>query len=62
MIVFKKDGLEYSGGGDGIGLKNINQRKEQIYGLQYKLVVDSKQHSGTTVKLMVPMVNLDTIN
>jgi len=60
MIVFKKDGLEYSG--DGIGLKNINQRKEQIYGLQYKLVVDSKQHSGTTVKLMVPMVNLDTIN
>jgi len=46
----------------GIGLKNINKRMEQIYGPQYKLVMNSKQDSGTTVKLMIPMVNSDIIN
>jgi hypothetical protein len=35
---------------------------EQIYGPQYKLVVNSKQDSGTTVKLMVPMANSDIMN
>ncbi len=52
--IFKKNGLEYSA--DGIGLKNINQRMEQIYGPQYKIVIDSRPESGTTVHLRVPMV------
>ncbi|MEA3437954.1 MAG: sensor histidine kinase [Thermodesulfobacteriota bacterium] len=46
----------------GIGLKNINKRMEQIYGPQYKLVMNTKQDSGTTVKLIVPMVNSDILN
>ena len=46
----------------GIGLKNINQRMEQIYGPQYKLIMNSKQDSGTTVKLKVPMINSDLMH
>ena len=58
--LFKKSSINNSS--PGIGLKNINKRMEQIYGPQYKLVINSKQDSGTTVKLMVPMVNSDIMN
>ena len=58
--LFKKSSINNNS--PGIGLKNINKRMEQIYGPQYKLVVNSKQDSGTTVKLMVPMANSDIMN
>ena len=53
--VFRKNNLEYSS--EGIGLKNINQRMEQIYGPQYKIVIDSGLESGTTVNLRIPMAS-----
>jgi len=40
----------------GIGLKNINKRMEQIYGPQYKIVIDSTMESGTNIMLRIPMV------
>ncbi len=58
--LFKKSSINNNS--PGIGLKNINKRMEQIYGPQYKLIVNSKQDSGTTVKLMVPMANSDIMN
>ena len=58
--IFRKNSINNNS--PGIGLQNINKRMEQIYGPQYKLVMNSKQDSGTTVKLMVPMVNSDLIN
>ena len=58
--IFRKSSINNNS--SGIGLQNINKRMEQIYGPQYKLVMNSKQDSGTTVKLMVPMVNSDIMN
>jgi len=58
--IFKKSSINNNS--SGIGLQNINKRMEQIYGPKYKLVMNSKQDSGTTVKLMVPMVNPDLMN
>ncbi len=40
----------------GIGLKNINKRMEQIYGPQYKIIIDSTMESGTNITLRIPMV------
>lgn len=53
--IFRKNNLEYSS--EGIGLKNINQRMEQIYGPQYKIVIESGMESGTIVKLKIPMAS-----
>ena len=53
--LFKKNNLKYSS--EGIGLKNINQRMEQIYGPQYKIGIDSSMESGTTVNLRIPMAS-----
>jgi len=53
--IFRKNNLEYSS--EGIGLKNINQRMEQIYGPQYKMVIDSQPESGTIVNLRIPMAS-----
>jgi two-component system, LytTR family, sensor kinase len=53
--IFRKNNLEYSS--EGIGLKNINQRMQQIYGPQYKIVIDSGLESGTTVNLRIPMAS-----
>jgi two-component system sensor histidine kinase LytS len=58
--IFRKSSINNNS--SGIGLQNINKRMEQIYGPQYKLVMSSKQDSGTTVKLMIPMVNSDIMN
>ena len=58
--IFRKSSL--TNNSPGIGLQNINKRMEQIYGPQYKLVMNSKQDSGTTVKLMVPMTHSDIMN
>ncbi len=52
--IFRRNNMEYSS--DGIGLKNINQRMEQIYGPQYKIVIDSGLELGTTIHLRIPMV------
>jgi len=46
------NGLEDSTG--GIGLNNINQRLERIYGPQYKIKIDSRPEQGTCVHLIVP--------
>ncbi|MBW2563907.1 MAG: histidine kinase, partial [Deltaproteobacteria bacterium] len=58
--IFRKSSINNNS--SGIGLQNINKRMEQIYGPQYKLVMNSKQDSGTTVKLMIPIVNSAVIN
>ncbi|MBW1820983.1 MAG: histidine kinase [Deltaproteobacteria bacterium] len=53
--IFRKNNLEYSS--EGIGLKNINQRMEQIYGPQYKIVIESGMESGTIVNLRIPVAS-----
>jgi two-component system, LytTR family, sensor histidine kinase LytS len=58
--IFTKNSINHNS--SGIGLQNINKRMEQIYGPQYKLVVNSKQDSGTTAKLMIPMTHSDVMN
>lgn len=47
-----KNGLEDSTG--GIGLNNINQRMERIYGPQYRIQINSRPEQGTSVHLKVP--------
>lgn len=41
----------------GIGLKNIHSRIQLYYGNSYGLSIQSKQHSGTTVTIIVPKTN-----
>jgi len=53
--IFRKNNLEYSS--EGIGLKNINQRMEQMYGPQYKIVIESGMESGTIVNLRIPVTS-----
>lgn len=50
--IFSKIGLENSN--SGIGLNNVNQRLERIYGPQYKIRIDSLPEQGTSVHLNVP--------
>lgn len=50
--LLRKNRLEDHNG--GIGIKNINQRLEQIYGPQYRMVMDSRPERGTTVHLRIP--------
>jgi two-component system sensor histidine kinase LytS len=50
--IFSKIGLENSNG--GIGLNNVNQRLERIYGPHYKIRIDSQPEQGTSVHLKVP--------
>jgi two-component system, LytTR family, sensor histidine kinase LytS len=50
--ILSKNGLEDSTG--GIGLNNINQRLERIYGPKYRLKIDSRSGKGTSVHLKVP--------
>ena len=46
----------------GIGLKNINKRMEQIYGPQYKIVIDNTMESGTNIMLRIPMVTSEIMD
>lgn len=39
---------------DCIGLRNCNERLEQIYGTEYRLRIDSAPGQGTTVTLRIP--------
>ncbi len=50
--IFTRNGLEDKT--SGIGLNNINQRLERIYGPEYKLQIDSQPEHGTSVHLKVP--------
>jgi len=50
--ILSKNGLDDSTG--GIGLNNINQRLERIYGPQCKIQIDSQPEQGTSVHLKVP--------
>lgn len=53
--VFSKtsDNLEERDG--GIGLRNINQRLEQVYGPQYRLRITSSPRKGTSVRMNIPV-------
>ena len=50
--IFSKIGPEDSNG--GIGLNNVNQRLERIYGPQYRIRIDSRPELGTSVHLKIP--------
>jgi LytS/YehU family sensor histidine kinase len=41
--------------GDGIGLRNINQRLESLFGERYSMHVHSARDKGTTVDLRLPL-------
>lgn len=40
--------------GNGIGLKNINQRLELLFGKQYQFIIESREHWGTVVTIEIP--------
>ena len=42
--------------GESYGLKNINQRIKLFFGRQYGLEIESRYHTGTLVKIVVPMI------
>lgn len=56
MLVSLKRG-EIQSKGSGIGLNNISDRIKLLFGEQYGLEVDSIEHEGTTVKVIIPFKN-----
>lgn len=42
-----------------IGIKNIHSRIQLYYGIGYGLTIDSKENSGTTIKIQIPMIERD---
>lgn len=49
-----KDGLDSHKGGAHVGLGNINQRMQMVYGNEYALVVDTAPDAGMKITLRVP--------
>ncbi|WP_219835430.1 sensor histidine kinase [Paenibacillus sp. R14(2021)] len=47
------DGLE---NGDGMGMSNVNARIKLLFGDEYGLFISSEEHAGTTVKLLIPVL------
>jgi two-component system sensor histidine kinase YesM len=47
------EGLEYAMRG-GIGLRNVNERLQVIYGKNYKLKLDSNPGQGTVARIEIP--------
>ncbi|OXM82910.1 LytS/YhcK type 5TM receptor domain-containing protein [Paenibacillus rigui] len=43
---------------EGIGISNVHQRLQSIYGKQYGLTIASKPGLGTTVSLLAPLSNI----
>lgn len=54
--VFKKNGIDQNG--RNIGLRNVNQRLENIYGPAYRLQIDSHESEGTTITINLPATQL----
>jgi len=52
--VFSKKADEVNGTAGGIGLRNINQRLEHVYGPQYRLEISSSLQGGTSVWMKIP--------
>jgi two-component system LytT family sensor kinase len=46
--------LAGEGGGDSLGLGNVDERMRALFGKEYGLVVDTAPGEGTTVRLRVP--------
>jgi len=52
--VFSKETADLGKVGGGIGLRNINQRLERVYGPQYRLRIRSSPQKGTSVRMKIP--------
>jgi len=46
--------VERAKGGDGIGLRNVNERLRVIYGANYQLHLDSVPGEGTCARIVIP--------
>ena len=42
--------------GSGVGLVNVNNRIQILFGKEYGLVIDSEPDEGTTVSIHIPAV------
>lgn len=51
--VFSKRGSDSSN--PSLGLRNVNQRLEHIYGLSSRIRIDSRAHHGTTITVRLPL-------
>ncbi|MBW2095544.1 MAG: sensor histidine kinase [Deltaproteobacteria bacterium] len=52
--VFSKEADDPGKNAGGIGLRNINQRLEKVYGPQYRLRIKSSPHKGTAIRMKIP--------
>jgi sensor histidine kinase YesM len=50
--VFKPNGSASSN--SSLGLRNVNQRMEHIYGPACRIQIDSASHKGTTITVTLP--------
>ncbi|GGH23924.1 sensor histidine kinase [Paenibacillus segetis] len=50
-----------SGGGSGVGVRNVQERISLYYGKTFGLQFESEQEEGTTVTITIPMVKPDDI-
>jgi len=52
--IFSKEADDLGKDAGGIGLRNINQRLERVYGPQYRLKIRSIPQEGTSVRINIP--------